>query len=393
MRAKSNMPNRPIYMDNHATSMVDPIVLEAMLPYFQEKYGNASSITHNLGSEANDGVEKSRTQIAKLIGAPSKSVVFTSGATESNNIALFGVMRASAKRKTLVVNSAEHKAVLDPANVLGTEGFNVKVIGVDPQGVVSPDDVARAIDDDTMIVSVMYANNEVGTINDVEAIASICREHGVLFHTDATQAIGKIPISLETLPIDLVSFSAHKLYGPKGIGALYIRPGSPRIKLEPIMSGGGHERGIRSGTLPVPLIVGFGAACEIAGKSLGKEASRIASLRDDLVSTLNSEIDGVTINGHQTNRLAGNAHLSFDGVNSEALLVRLRDTVCLSTGSACTTSQPEPSHVLQAMGISTDQIGSSIRIGLGRFNTKEETTIVLKALVESIRELRRFTTG
>lgn len=373
--------------------MVDPGVLDAMLPYFREKFGNAASITHNLGSEANEAVEKSRSQIANLIGAPSKSVVFTSGATESNNIALCGVMRASAKRKTLIVNSAEHKAVLDPATTLGSEDFNVKIVGVDPQGSVSPDDVARAIDDDTLMVSVMYANNEVGTINDVEAIASICRKRGVLCHTDATQAVGKIPISLDRLPVDLVSFSAHKLYGPKGIGALYVRPGSPRIKIEPIMTGGGHERRMRSGTLPVPLIVGFGAACELAGKSLKKETSQIATLRDKLVATIISEVDGVTVNGHRTNRLAGNAHLSFEGVNSEALLVKLRDVVCLSTGSACTTSIPEPSHVLQAMGLSSDDINSSIRIGIGRYNTVAEVAAVSHGVIEAIRELRGLTSA
>lgn len=387
------MNDRPVYMDNHSTTMVDPLVLNAMLPYFQDRFGNASSVSHVLGAEAGNAVSTARSQVANLIEADSKSIVFTSGATESNNIALLGVMRALGAKngKTgLIVTSVEHKAILDPAEALERGGFAVSVAPVDKYGQVHPESIKEAIGDDTKIVSVIFANNEVGTINAIKEIGTICRGRGVLFHTDATQAVGKVPISVRTLPIDLLSLSAHKMYGPKGVGALYVRPGSPRIKIEPLMYGGGHERRMRSGTIAVPLIVGLGKACELAANNMDEDSKRIRQLRDDFVAALTSSLDGVTVNGHPTERLPGNAHLSFDGVNSEALLLRLRDVVCLSTGSACTTANPEPSHVLTAMGISKTQIGSSIRVGLGRFNTTTEVETVVVALSEAVRDLRRL---
>jgi cysteine desulfurase len=378
-------------MDNHSTTRVDPRVLEAMLPYFAELFGNAASVTHAYGAEAGQAVEAARAQIAELLGADPKTIVLTSGATEANNLAIKGLLWASKPGSHLIVNAAEHKAVLDPAITLERQGYAVTVLPVDKYGRVNPEQVAEAIRPNTALVSVMFANNEVGTINPVEDIGRICRERGVCFHTDATQALGKIPISLRDLPADLVSVSAHKMYGPKGIGAIYLRRASPRIKLCPLLDGGGHERHLRSGTLPVPLIVGFGAACALCKDLMKEESRHIGQMRDCLWSALRNRIDGIKLNGHPDARLPGNANITFPGVNSEALMLNLRDVVAVSSGSACTTADPEPSHVLTAMGVERRLIGSTIRFGLGRFNTQEEVDAVVDAFDSAVSHLRSMT--
>ncbi len=378
----------PIYMDNHSTTCVDPRVLESMLPYFCKQYGNAASVNHVFGWRAGEAVESARAQVASLLNADPKAVIFTSGATESNNIALKGVVRSAPAGSHLIVNAAEHKAILDPAKALQKEGYSVTVLPVDRYGMVDPQRIADSIEPKTVLVSVMFANNEVGSINPIAEIAELCRERGVLFHTDATQAVGKVPINLESVAIDLLSLSAHKFYGPKGIGALYVRRGEPRVRIEPLVDGGGHERRLRSGTLPVPLIVGLGAACGLSQSSMEEESPRIRGLRDRLWSGLQTQISDIHLNGHPELRLSGNANISFSGVNSEALMMQLKDVVALSSGSACTTADPEPSHVLTAMGISEDLIESTIRFGLGRFNNADEIEIVLEQLAGSVKKLR-----
>lgn len=378
----------PIYMDNHSTTCVDPRVLESMLPYFCKQYGNAASVNHVFGWRAGEAVESARAQVASLLNADPKAVIFTSGATESNNIALKGVLRSAPAGSHLIVNAAEHKAILDPAKALQKEGYSVTVLPVDRYGMVDPQRIADSIEPKTVLVSVMFANNEVGSINPIAEIAELCRQRGVLFHTDATQAVGKVPINLESMPIDLLSLSAHKFYGPKGVGALYVRRGEPRVRIEPLVDGGGHERRLRSGTLPVPLIVGIGAACALSQSSMEEENPRIRGLRDRLWSGLQTRISDIHLNGHPELRLSGNANVSFSGVNSEALMMQLKDVVALSSGSACTTADPEPSHVLTAMAVSEDLIESTIRFGLGRFNNADEIEIVLEQLAGSVRKLR-----
>jgi cysteine desulfurase len=363
------MANQPIYLDNNSTTQVDPAVLERMLPFLTVNYGNASSVTHIYGQIAAKAVSTAREQVATLLKCESKAIVFTSGATESNNIAIQGVMRSASKGRHLIVNAAEHKAVLDPAYRLAKEGYEVTILPVDRYGKVSVEEVSRAIRSDTALVSVMHANNEVGTINPVFEIAKVCKKHGVLFHTDATQTVGKVEIDLSSGLIDLLSLSAHKFYGPKGIGALYVRPGYPRIKIEPLFEGGGHERRLRSGTLPVHQIVGLGAACDIASEKLTHEANLLTQLRDRLRSNLIGRIPDIVFNGDESLRLPGNLHVSIPGVNSEALMMNLRDYLAISSGSACTTLSPQPSHVLTAMGVTPSLISSSIRFGIGRFNT------------------------
>lgn len=385
--------HRPIYMDNHSTTRTDPRVLEFMLPYFAETYGNAASVSHAYGAEAGQAVEAARAQIAALLGTAPKTIVLTSGATEANNLAIKGLLWASKPESHLIVNAGEHKAVLDPAATLEGQGYAVTVLPVDQYGKVNPEQVAEAIRPNTVLVSVMLANNEVGTINSVEEIGRICRERGVCFHTDATQAFGKIPISLHHLPADMVSVSAHKMYGPKGVGALYVRRTSPRIKLFPLLDGGGHERRLRSGTLPVPLVVGFGAACALCQELLQDEGRNLAELRDYLWEKLANRIEGATLNGHPQQRLPGNLNVTFPGVNAEALMLKLRDLVALSSGSACTTAEPEPSHVLTAMGLPNDRIASTLRFGLGRFNTREEVDVVVEALADAVGQLRRLGQG
>jgi len=382
---------RPIYLDNHSTTRVDPRVLDAMLPFFCEDYGNAASVNHVFGWRAADAVEQARAQVAGLLNVDPKCIVFTSGATESNNIALKGVMRAAGPGSHLIVNAAEHKAILDPAKALQREGFEVTVLPVDRHGMVDPQQVADAIWPNTALVSVMWANNEVGTINPLADIAQVCRERGVFLHSDAAQAAGKIATDLTESPVDLLSLSGHKLYGPKGIGALYVRRGTPRIKLEPVFHGGGHERGLRSGTLPVPLLIGLGTACRLAQDAMPEESERIRGLRDGLWRRLRDSLDGIHLNGHPEDcRLPGNLHVSFEGVNSEALLMKLKDVLAASTGSACTTAEPEPSHVLLALGVNDDLIESSVRFGLGRFNAEDEVDRTAKAISEAVKQLRQL---
>jgi len=361
----------PIYMDNHATTRVDPRVVEAMTPYFSEIYGNAASINHRFGWEAGDAVERARGQIAELFNTDPGNLIFTSGATESNNLAIKGVMRAAAAGSHFITAAAEHKAVLDPAKRLAREGFDVTILPVDSQGLVTADQVAAALKPNSVLVSIMTANNEVGALIPITEIAELCREKGVLFHTDAAQAAGKIPLDLSTTPIDLLSLSGHKMYAPKGVGALYVRHGAPRIKIEPLFDGGRHERHLRSGTLPVPLIVALGAACVICEESMSEEAERLTALRERLWAGLQARLSGIHLNGPPQKRLPGNLNVSFEGVDGEALMHGLKE-LAVSSGSACTSADPQPSHVLRAMGVSDALTRASLRFGLGRFNTIEE---------------------
>jgi len=358
-----------------------------MLPYFSEKFGNASSINHVFGWEARDAVERARQQVAALVGAEPREVVFTSGATESNNLALKGVLRASRPGSHLVTTAAEHRAVLDPARRLQREGYQLTVLPVDRYGRVDPQQVADAIQPHTVLVSVMWANNEVGTLSDVEAIGRVCRSRGVVFHCDAAQAVGKLPVDLRQVPVDLLSVSAHKMYGPKGVGALVVRRGVRPVRLEPLLDGGGHENRFRSGTLPVPLIVGFGRCCEIAAEEMPEEAARLRQLRDRLWTRLSNELDGVRLNGHPTERLAGNLNVSFEGVDGDALVAQLRG-VAVSSGSACSTADPGPSHVLRSMGLSEALCRASLRFGLGRWTTAEEIDRAAAEVVDVVRRLR-----
>ncbi|NOX55931.1 MAG: cysteine desulfurase [Planctomycetes bacterium] len=384
------MRSRPIYMDHHATTPVDPRVLDAMLPYFTEKFGNAASVNHLYGWEAYDAVEAARGQVASLLNASPREVIFTSGATEANNLALKGVMRASRPGSHLVTAAAEHRAVLDPARRLQRDGYQVTVLSVDEHGRVDPEQVAAAIRPNTVLVSIMLANNEVGTINPISEIGRVCRAKQVTLHCDAAQAAGRIPIDLQTLPVDLLSLSAHKLYGPKGVGALIVRKGAGRVRIEPLLDGGGHENRLRSGTLPVPLVVGFGRACELAAAALPEEATRLAWLRDRLWTGLSAQLDGIRMNGHPTERLPGNLNVSFEGVQGDALMAQLKG-VAVSSGSACTTAEPEPSHVLRAMGLSETLSRASVRFGLGRGNTEQEVDAVIDEVAQAVRKLRRIT--
>lgn len=376
-----------IYLDHHATTPVDPRVFAAMAPYFTETFGNAASVNHAFGQAAAAAVETARGEIASLLNCPGKAIVFTSGATEANNLAIKGVMRAAGAGSHLVTTAAEHRAVLDPAKRLQRSGFEVTILPVDEHGLVDPQQVADAINPKTALVSVIAANNEVGSLSAIDEIGRICRQRGVLFHTDATQAVGHVPLDLASLPVDLLSASAHKLYGPKGVGCLYVRRGSPRVKIEPLFDGGGHEQHLRSGTLPVPLIVGFGRACRIAGEEMTSENERIRALRDHLWNGLSAAIEGLVLNGHPTARLAGNLNVSVPGVDGEALMTGLTG-IAVSSGSACTTADTEPSHVLRAMGRSDALTRSSLRFGIGRFNTMEEIDFAIGHVAEVVRRLR-----
>lgn len=382
----------PIYLDAHATTPVDPRVLETMLPYFTEKFGNAASKTHAFGWAAESAIEKAREFVAALIGAKSpKEIVFTSGATESDNLAVRGVMEAAAAdtaaRNHVVTTAVEHHAVLDPCRHLERLGFRVTVVPVEPNGIVDPDKVAAAITESTALVSVMLANNEVGTVQPVTEIGRITRERGVLLHTDAAQAIGRMAIDVDAMNVDLLSLSAHKLYGPKGSGALYVRSKNPRVRLVAQMDGGGHERGMRSGTPNVPGIVGLGKACEILAAEGIAESDRIRGLRDRLWARLSTELDAVFSNGDLERRLAGNLNVSFAAVPSDTLIVELKE-VAVSSGSACTSASLEPSYVLRAMGYDDDRARSSIRFGIGRFTTEAEIERAADAVVARVRALR-----
>ena len=379
----------PIYLDHHATTPVDPRVLAAMLPFFVEDFGNASSQTHAFGWRAEAAVEDARERIARAIGAADpREIVFTSGTTESDNLALKGVARAGRRRGDhLITVETEHPAVLDACRALEAEGFRVTRLRVDAEGLVDPDEVARALTDRTLLVSVMAANSEIGVLQPLEAIGRICRARGVPLHSDAAQAVGKLPLDVRALGVDLLSFCAHKLYGPKGVGALYVRRGSPRVPLEPLLHGGGQELGRRPGTLPVPLIVGFAKAVELCLAELPAEAERIAGLRDALWSRLERELPEIRRNGHAARRLPGNLNVCFAGVEADALLVALRE-VALSTGSACASGSGETSHVLRALGLPDALARCAVRFGIGRRNSAEELAWVADRLVVLVRELR-----
>jgi cysteine desulfurase len=399
----------PIYLDNHATTRVDPRVVEAMLPYFTERYGNAGSASHAIGAVAKDAVEDSRAIIAEAIGARPKEIVWTSGATESNNLAIRGVAEKYATRGRHVISqTTEHPAVLDPLNTLARRGYDVTLIPVIPApdrraGIVDIDRLAAALRDDTVLVSIMLANNEIGAIQPLGEIGRLCKARGVLLHCDATQAVGKIPVDVEALGVDLMSFTAHKMYGPKGIGALYVRSrrpqafpggaGSParRVRLEPQIDGGGQEGGLRSGTANVPGIVGFARALELCLAELSAEAVRLQGLRDRLYAGLTAGLNDVSLNGPALDepglRLPGNLNVSFGYVEGEALMLHMRE-IALSSGSACTSARPEPSHVLRALGLSEDAVRGSLRFGLGRFTTAEEIEYTIERTIESVNHLR-----
>ncbi len=381
---------KPIYMDNHATTPVDPRVLEAMLPYFTEKFGNAASRNHRFGWEAEEAVEKARKQIADLIGAHPKEIIFTSGATESDNLALKGVAEMYAERGNHIITAAtEHKAVLDTAKKLEKRGYKVTYLPVNKDGLIDLDQLREAITDKTILISVMYANNEIGVIQPIREIGKIAEEKGVLFHTDAVQALGKVPVDVKQDHIHLASLTAHKIYGPKGIGALYVRRRNPRVQITAQIDGGGHERGMRSGTLNVPGIVGFGEACAICQREMAEESARLKRLRDKLMNKLLSELDEVYVNGSLEHRLPNNLNMSFAYVEGESLLMGIND-VAVSSGSACTSATLEPSYVLKALGTGDDLAHSSIRFGLGRFNTEEEVDYVAGKVIEVVRKLREL---
>src|SRR5580698_1206736 len=380
----------PIYMDNHATTPMDPRVLEEMLPYFMEKFGNSASRNHEFGWVAEEGVETARERIAKLIGATPKEIIFTSGATESDNLAIKGVAEMyREKGNHIITQSTEHKAVLDTCKRLEKHGFRVTYLPVQKDGRIDLDDLKRAMDDKTILVTIMAANNEIGALQPIREIGALCHERGVLFHTDAVQQIGKVPFNVIQDNVDLASITAHKLYGPKGVGALYVRRKNPRVQLVAQIDGGGHERGMRSGTLNVPGIVGLGKACEIARMEMAEEAVRLAALRDRLKDAIMSQLDECYINGSMEHRLPGNINISFAYVEGESLLMGIND-VAVSSGSACTSATIEPSYVLKALGAGDDLAHSSIRFGIGRFNTEAEVDYVADRVIETVERLREL---
>lgn len=386
--------NTPIYLDNHATTPVDSRVLEVMLPYFTQVYGNAASKDHRFGFAARDAVEEARAEIAALVGAKLEEITFTSGATESDNIALFGVAERYADRGDHIITCVtEHKAVLDAAQRLQRMGKSVTYLPVDGYGRVDPDDVRRAITPRTVLISIMMANNEIGTIAPIQEIGRIAHEREIIFHTDGAQAVGHIPVDVRALNIDVMSFTAHKLYGPKGIGALFARRSLPRVKLAPVIYGGGHERGLRSGTLNVPGIVGFGKACVLARQEMHIEDARFRAWTSLMLDKLRREVGDVELNGHPTERLPQNLNVSLRGVESKSLIVGLKD-VAVSAGSACTSDKTEPSHVIAALGYGDERAHSAIRIGLGRQNTEAEVEYALERIVQEASRLRsRFTSA
>jgi cysteine desulfurase len=388
---EEEMVKLPIYMDNHATTPVDPRVLQAMLPYFSETFGNAASRNHSFGWAAEEAVDKSRNQIASLINAKSKEIIFTSGATESDNLAIKGIVEFyKDKGNHIITCVTEHKAVLDSCRMLERNGKAVVTyLPVDKYGMVDPDAVRAAITDKTVLITLMYANNEIGTIHPVAEIGRIAKEKGIIFHCDAVQAVGKIPVDVERDGIDLLSMSAHKIYGPKGVGAIYVRSKGPRVRLTPQMDGGGHERGMRSGTLNVTGIVGLGKACEIAGAEMGEENRRLLDLRNKLQAGIFERLDEVYVNGHPTERLPGNLNVSFAYVEGESLLMGISD-IAVSSGSACTSATLEPSYVIRALGIDEELAHSSIRFGLGRFNTGDEVDFVTDRVTKEVKRLREM---
>ncbi len=380
----------PIYMDNHATTPVDPRVLEAMLPYFQERFGNAASRNHQFGWTAEEAVENARGQIARLINATPKEIIFTSGATESDNLAIKGVAEMyREKGNHIITQVTEHKAVLDTCKRLEKYGYEVTYLHVEKDGRINLDDLRRAITPKTILISIMYANNEIGVLQPIEEIGKIAKEKGVFFHVDGVQAVGKVPVDVQKDNIDLLSISAHKIYGPKGVGALYVRRKNPRVQLAAMIDGGGHERGMRSGTLNVPGIVGLGRACEICQNEMPQEAERMRRLRERLKEAVFSKLDEVFINGSMVHRLPNNINISFAYVEGESLLMGIND-VAVSSGSACTSATLEPSYVLKALGVGEDLAHTSIRFGIGRFNTEEEVDYVVNRVVETVSRLREL---
>src|SRR4051794_18023646 len=389
-RTAANGVKLPVYMDNHATTPTDPRVLEEMLPYFMEKFGNAASRNHSFGWAGEEGVETARERIAKLIGATTKEVIFTSGATESDNLAIKGVAEMYREKGNHIITAVtEHKAVLDTCKRLEKYGYRVTYLPVQKDGLVDLDDLKRAMDDKTILVTIMAANNEIGVLQPWAEIGKLCRERGVLFHSDATQAVGKVPIDVNKDFIDLLSISGHKMYGPKGVGALYVRRKNPRVQLAPIIDGGGHERGMRSGTLNVPGIAGLGKAAAIATEEMAQEACKLAGMRNRLRDKIMKELDEVYINGSWEHRLPGNLNIRFAYVEGESLLMGIND-VAVSSGSACTSASLEPSYVLKALGAGDDLAHSSIRFGLGRWSTEEEVDYVADKLINVVTRLREM---
>jgi cysteine desulfurase len=379
----------PIYMDNHATTPVDPRVVQAMLPYFTDVFGNAASRSHSFGWTAEKAVEAARDQVGALIGASGKEIVWTSGATESDNLAIKGAAEFNHDRGNHVITAqTEHKAVLDTCKRLEKDGYQVTYLPVEKDGRVNPEAVRAAMTDKTTVVSIMLANNEIGVVNPIEEIGAIVKERGAVFHVDAVQGVGKIPFDVNTAKADLVSVSAHKMYGPKGVGALYVRR-KPRVRITAQIDGGGHERGMRSGTLNVPGIVGFGKAAELAGAEMATEAQRLLALRERLRNGIQSQITDTYVNGSMEHRLPGNLNISFAYVEGEAMLMGLKD-VAVSSGSACTSASLEPSYVLRAVGVEEEMAHTSIRFGLGRFNTEEEVDYVVKTVVGKVKKLREL---
>ncbi|KAF6157960.1 hypothetical protein GIB67_015276 [Kingdonia uniflora] len=380
---------RPLYLDMQATSPVDPRVLDAMLPFYISRYGNPHSRTHLYGWESDLAVEKSRAQIASLINASPKEIIFTSGATESNNISVKGLMHFyKDKKRHVITTQTEHKCVLDSCRHLQQEGFDVTYLPVRPDGIIDIEQLKSEIRPDTGIISIMMVNNEIGVIQPMEEIGKICKEKGIAFHSDAAQALGKIPVDVEKMNVSLMSLSGHKIYGPKGVGALYMRR-RPRIRVETQMNGGGQERGIRSGTVPTPLVVGMGAACELAMKEMEYDEKRITALQERLLNGIRSKLDGVVVNGSEERRYAGNLNISFAYVEGESLLMGLKE-VAVSSGSACTSASLEPSYVLRALGVEEDMAHTSIRFGIGRFTTEEEIDRAVELTVRQVEKLREM---
>ena len=380
----------PIYMDNHATTPMDPRVLDAMLPYFGTIFGNAASRNHQFGWEAEQAVDKAREQISKLIGCTPKEIIFTSGATESNNLAIKGIAEMYREKGNHVITQVtEHKAVLDTCKKLERQGFDVTYLPVQEDGLISIDALKAAMTDKTILVTIMYANNEIGVVQPVQEIGKLCHERGILFHTDAVQAVGKIPVNVQSDNIDVLSMTAHKIYGPKGVGALYVRRRNPRVQITEQINGGGHERGMRSGTLNVPGIVGLGKACEIAGEEMAAETARLKDLRDYLKQKFENALDYVHVNGNMDHHLPGNLNMSFVHVEGESLLMGIND-IAVSSGSACTSATLEPSYVLKALGLGDDVAHSSIRFGLGRFNNRAEVDYVSDKVIDVVQHLREM---
>ncbi len=384
----------PIYMDNHATTAMDPRVLDGMLPYFTKVYGNAASRNHSFGWDAEKAVDKAREQVAALIGASAKEIVFTSGATESNNLAIKGAVHflkdpAQQGGKHIITSKIEHKATIDSCRALELEGFDVTYLTPGKDGIVTAAEVEAALRPDTVLVSLMWANNEIGTVNPIADIGKLTRARGVLLHTDAVQAVGKVNVDVEAAQVDLLSVTAHKLHGPKGVGALFVRR-KPRVRLTPLIDGGGHERGLRSGTLNVPGIVGLGVACEVALADFDREFARVTALRTRLLERLRASLSDVHVNGSMEHRLPGNLNVSFAYVEGESMLMALNKYVAVSSGSACTSASLEPSYVLRALGVGDDMAHSSIRFGLGRFNTDAEVDFVADLVIKHVKRLREM---